>query len=71
MTFNKFLALFCFLVTTFLLTAQNKNITLEDIWSKGTFRTERLDALHSMNNGKEYSVLNFDSLILYSFYVVK
>lgn len=38
------------------LTAQDKEITLEDIWG-GTFRMEYLDRLHSMNNGTEYSVL--------------
>ncbi|MGB6268977.1 MAG: S9 family peptidase, partial [Olleya sp.] len=54
----RILSLFCFLATTFL-TAQNKQITLEEIWS-GTFRTEGLDALHSMKNGQQYSVLNFD-----------
>ncbi len=44
------------------LTAQQKNITLEDIWKPGSnvFRIERLDVLHSMNNGKEYAVLNYD-----------
>ncbi len=41
------------------LSAQTKQITLEQIWN-GTFRTERLDALHSMANGKQYSVLNFN-----------
>lgn len=41
------------------LTAQTKEITLEDIWS-GAFRTERIDVLHSMKNGQQYSVLNFD-----------
>lgn len=50
--------LFITAITT--ITAQQKNITLEDIWSDGTFRTERLDALRSLNNGKEYSVLNHD-----------
>ncbi|MAP54350.1 S9 family peptidase [Altibacter sp.] len=39
--------------------AQQKEITLEDIWG-GTFRAERLDVLRSLNNGKEYSVLNYD-----------
>lgn len=39
--------------------AQNKDITLDDIWN-GEFRTERMDALHSMKNGQQYSVLNFD-----------
>ncbi|MEL0644141.1 S9 family peptidase [Olleya sp. Ti.3.14] len=54
----RILSLFCFLATTFL-TAQNKEFILDEIWS-GTFRTEGLDALHSMNNGQQYSVLNFD-----------
>ena len=54
----RILSLFCFLATTFL-TAQNKEFTLDEIWS-GTFRTEGLEALHSMNNGQQYSVLNFD-----------
>ena len=46
-------------LTTSLIYAQNKQISLEDIWS-GTFRTEGMQALHSMNNGKQYSVLNFN-----------
>ncbi len=48
----------CLFLTT-ILSAQTKDITLEDIWS-GTFRTERMDVLHSMVNGQQYSVLNFD-----------
>ncbi|WP_044402381.1 S9 family peptidase [Lacinutrix sp. Hel_I_90] len=59
MQYYKYLLLFCFLASA-LSSAQNKLITLEDIWNDGTFRTERLDALHSMNNGQEYSVLNLD-----------
>jgi len=59
MTLNKLFTICCLVVTS-LISAQNKEITLEDIWSNGTFRTERLDALHSMTNGKQYSVLNFD-----------
>ena len=39
--------------------AQQKEITLESIWD-GTFRTERMDALHSMANGKQYTVLEFN-----------
>ncbi|NQX86449.1 MAG: S9 family peptidase [Flavobacteriaceae bacterium] len=54
----KFFTAVLLLVTT-LLTAQNKEITLENIWN-GTFRTQHMDALHSMKNGKQYSVLNFD-----------
>ena len=41
------------------LTAQQRNITLNEIWD-GTFRTEGLDVLRSLNNGKEYAVLNYD-----------
>ncbi|WP_034062349.1 S9 family peptidase [Lacinutrix jangbogonensis] len=59
MILSRYLAFFCLLVTT-LSSAQTKSISLEDIWSNGTFRTESLDALHSMRNGQEYSVLNFD-----------
>jgi len=39
--------------------SQKKQISLEDIWN-GAFRTERIQSLHSMKNGKQYSVLNFD-----------
>ncbi|WP_452225110.1 S9 family peptidase [Lacinutrix chionoecetis] len=59
MKIYRFFAIFCFLATT-LTTAQNKSISLDDIWSNGTFRTERLDALHSLKNGQQYAVLNFD-----------
>ena len=58
MKFTKLLLLFC-IFATYLTSAQNKEITLEDIWT-GTFRTEGMDALHSMKNGQQYSVLNFD-----------
>lgn len=52
--------LFAFLLTaSSLVSAQNKEITLEEIWN-GTFRQERLESLQSLNNGKEYVVLNFD-----------
>ena len=45
------------LFLTILVSAQNKEISLEEIWD-GTFRTEGLTSLHSMKNGKQYSVLN-------------
>lgn len=59
MKYLKFSLFLCLFVATFL-SAQNKEITLEDIWQDATFRTERMDVLHSMNNGQQYSVLNFD-----------
>ena len=49
------LCLLLFLVGT-LLPAQQKKITLEDIWG-GTFRTEGLEVLRSMNDGQHYTVL--------------
>ena len=39
-----------------LLPAQQKKITLEDIWG-GTFRTEGLEVLRSMKDGQHYTVL--------------
>ena len=56
---NKFLI---YLLTFGFLTlsqAQKKKITLEDIW-QGAFRTEYMDALRSMKNGTDYTVLNFN-----------
>lgn len=58
MKYLKFSFQICLFITS-ILSAQTKEITLEAIWN-GTFRTERLDALHSMANGQQYSVLNFD-----------
>ena len=39
--------------------AQQKEVTLEEIWN-GSFRTEGMESLQSLKNGKEYVVLNFD-----------
>ena len=48
-----------FLGLTTLLQAQKKDITLEDIWKKGTFRADYMNSLNSMN-GDYYSLLNYD-----------
>ena len=58
MNIRHFIAIIGFLTTT-LIYSQEKQISLEDIWS-GEFRTEGMQALHSMKNGKQYSVLNFN-----------
>lgn len=58
MQLRHFIAVIGFLITT-LVYCQDKQISLEDIWS-GSFRTEGMQALHSMNNGKQYSVLNIN-----------
>ena len=40
------------------MSAQKQDISLEDIWTKNTFNTEKLDAFHSMYNGDFYTILN-------------
>ena len=52
--------LFLFIACTVTLTAQKKEITLEDIWTNGTFRTERLNSFHSLTNGDSYTTINFN-----------
>jgi dipeptidyl-peptidase-4 len=47
-----------FAVVTTLATAQKKEITLNQIWD-GSFRTERMNSLNSMN-GDYYTLLNFN-----------
>jgi dipeptidyl-peptidase-4 len=55
--FMKKLLIF-FISITSLVTAQKQDITLNEIWN-GTFSTERMNSLNSMN-GDFYSLLNFD-----------
>ncbi len=51
---------FLFLIGfSFSIYAQNRSITLEEIWT-GQFSTEGLEAIHSLKNGKEYTVLNYN-----------
>ncbi|AMC10763.1 peptidase S9 [Lutibacter profundi] len=47
-----------FIAITSLATAQKQHITLEEIWN-GSFRTERMNELNSMN-GDFYTLLNFN-----------
>lgn len=53
----RLLAFFLFVSTV--LSAQKKEVSLEEIWD-GTFRQEYLESLQSLQNGKEYVVLNYD-----------
>lgn len=46
-----------FIAVSSVVCAQDKQITLEEIWD-GTFSQERLQSLQSLNNGEEYVVLN-------------
>lgn len=47
-----------FIGVSTLLQAQKKDISLEDIWRKGTFRADYMNSLNSMN-GDFYSLLNY------------
>ncbi len=55
----KYFSTFIFFLVTTIVTSQNKEISLDEIWN-GTFRTEGMQALYSMNKGNNFSVLNFD-----------
>lgn len=48
-----------FLLISVSLFSQSKQISLEEIWGN-EFRTTSLERLHSMNNGSQYTVLNYD-----------
>lgn len=55
---------------TFLITGlfAQQTITLEDIWSKGTFASKGVSGFNSMNDGKYYSAQDDnDNIIRYSF----
>ena len=47
--------------------AQTKQITLEDIWAKSTFRPNRISEIRSMNDGEHYCVLTRSSIEKYSY----
>ncbi|MEX2349745.1 MAG: S9 family peptidase [Flavobacteriaceae bacterium] len=47
------------LLVSLSVSAQLKNISLEEIWGN-EFRTSSLERLHSLKNGNQYSVLNYD-----------
>ncbi|MGO2103538.1 MAG: S9 family peptidase [Psychroflexus halocasei] len=48
-----------FLAFSFQISAQNKQISLEEIWS-GTFSQEGLQALQSLNDGQSYIIQDYD-----------
>ena len=48
-------------------TAQTKQITLEDIWSKGTFRPAGISSIRSMQDGEHYCVLTRTTIDKYSY----
>jgi dipeptidyl-peptidase 4 len=57
---QKFILLFCILLFTSHTQAQNpkKQITLEDIWKKGTFRMKSVAGFNAMKDGKRYTQID-------------
>ena len=45
------------------LVAQKKNITLEDIWAKGTFRSQSVQQINWMKDGAFYSALEGEKIV--------
>lgn len=48
---------FCFIGLLHNFYAQEKKASVEEIY-QGEFRTEGMDVLRSLNNGKQYTILN-------------
>lgn len=59
----KFLFLIVLIAHGSMLTAQKKNITLEDIWAKGTFRSQSVQNINWMKDGAFYSALENGKII--------
>ena len=57
---NQFSKLVCFLLLVSSSAIGQQKITLEDIWSSGTFRAKGMDALQALKNTNQYTVLNVD-----------
>ena len=47
--------------------AQKKNITLDDIWKTGTFRANAVFGLVSMNDGSHYSTMDGGKILQYEY----
>ncbi|MFK8269076.1 S9 family peptidase [Capnocytophaga cynodegmi] len=57
--YSSFILLFL-LISSTALVAQNKSITLEDIWAKGVFYPEQISHLSAMKNTNQYTTLNYN-----------
>ena len=44
-----------------------QEITLEDIWAKGTFRSKSIDEIRSMKNGENYCILKREGIEKYAY----
>jgi len=56
---TKFIVI-AFVLGLFSAIGQQKQLRMEEIWD-GTFQTKSLFRLHSLNNGKEYTVMQYDT----------
>ena len=57
---NRVLSILTILFTCFSTAFAQPNITLEDIWGKGTFRSDYVYGLNSMKDGLHYTTLDRD-----------
>ncbi len=62
------LTLLVLLIAIALQAQTNQHITLEDIFTKGTFRSESVKGLRSMNDGEHYTTLEGDRKIVRNSY---
>lgn len=60
-----FLILLCILCTQNIFA--QKQITLEDIWSKGTFRAKNINEIRSMKDGEHYCILRSKGIDKYEY----
>lgn len=56
-----------FLATTLVLSAQHKTISIEDIWSKGTFAAQSAQTGRSMADGQHYTLMDSHGIGKYSY----
>ena len=64
---NKLILTLCLCASVVISSAQNE-ITLEDIWTKGTFSAKGVAGFNSMNDGKYYSAQDQEgNIIRYGF----
>ena len=59
----KLFFLIIFIAQSSTLVAQKKNITLEDIWAKGTFRSQSVQQINWMKDGAFYSALEGEKIV--------
>ncbi len=59
--------IYLFFVQNFLTQAQIKELSLEDFWRRGTFRSQRIEGLRSMNDGEHYTKVDGNNIAKYQY----